>query len=105
VTDHINHVSISGNVGRVTFSTTGSGDPVCTFMLASDRRARDKTITAWVKVNVYNKALVAICEERVKKGIEIVVSGELMNRSGQMGELTEVRAKHVIFGAGEEHGS
>ena len=103
--DHINHVSISGNVGKVTFATMGNGDPVCTFHLASDRRARDKTITAWVKINVYSKALVEVCKNRLRTGIEIAVSGELMNREGKLGELTEVRARQIIFGSGDAHGS
>ena len=97
MSDDINHVSISGNVGKIDFSTTGTGAPVCTFTIASDRRSTDRTITAWVKVNVYVPALVAVCKTKLSKGVKVWVEGELMNREGRLGELTEVRARRVLF--------
>lgn len=107
MTDDVNHVSISGNVGKLEFATTGNGSPVCNFQMASDRRARDNTITAWVKVNVYSKGLVEVCRSRLRKGLKVWVEGELMNRDGRLGELTEVRARKVLFpkDTGEINGS
>jgi len=94
----MNVVAISGNVSaRIEFSSTGKGSPVCTFQMASDRRTRDTTITAWVKVNAYGEGLVGACRRRLTKGTYVVVEGELMNRDGRLGELLEVRARRIDF--------
>lgn len=93
----VNRVVISGNVtDKIAYSSTGNGVPTCTFVLASDRYTRDSVVTAWVKINVYGK-LVEVCRTRLVKGRYVLVEGELMNRDGRLGELTEVRAKEVIF--------
>jgi single-stranded DNA-binding protein len=94
----INRVIISGNIsGRVSYNETSSGTPACSFSLASDRYASGSVVTAWVKVNVYGDGLVRTCSERLIKGLYVLVEGELMNRGGQTGELTEIRAKEIIF--------
>jgi single stranded DNA-binding protein len=100
----INRVIISGNASdSARFQQTGGGTPCATFKLACDRRGANKgeTVTAWVKINVYGDALVEICKARLHKGAYLIVEGELMNRDGAVGEVTEVRAKEVIFLDGE----
>ena len=100
----INRVIVSGNVSdSARYHTTGSGAKCATFKLASDRRGGKpgETITAWVKINIYSEALVDICSVRLKKGCYVIVEGELMNREGAQGEITEVRAKEIIFTDGE----
>lgn len=104
----INKVLISGNVsGATAFNKTGSGTDACSFKIASDRRgSQGGSVTAWIKVNAYGEPLVAICKERLMKGIYVIVEGELMNRDGERGELTEVRAKEIVFiAAGQVHGA
>jgi len=96
----INRVVISGNCSdSARFHTTGNGAKCATFKLASDRRGikPGEIVTAWVKINVYNEALVDICQSRLAKGAYVIVEGELMNREGVQGEVTEVRAKEIIF--------
>jgi len=98
----INHVVIAGNCSdSARFHTTYNGAPCATFKLASDRRGVNKgeILTTWIKVNVYSEALVDICEIRLKKGVYVIVEGELMNReSARDGEqLTEVRAREIVF--------
>lgn len=94
----INRAIVSGNVkGKITFSPTGSGTNACSFTLASDRHASGGVVTAWIKINAYGDGLVDICRRRLNKGVYVLVEGELMNRDGQMGELTEIRAKDIIF--------
>lgn len=94
----VNKVVISGNVGdRITHGKTGSGVPACSFSVASDRKDGRDTITAWVRVNVYGEELVRDCKERLEKGIYAIIDGELMNRDGKVGELTEVRARSIVF--------
>jgi single-stranded DNA-binding protein len=98
----INKVIVSGNVSEdVQFvQTSGSREQtLCTFHVASDRHTQGQVVTAWVKVNVYIEALVKLCKTRMKKGVYVLVEGELMNRG-------EVRARELIFlptgGRGDE---
>jgi single stranded DNA-binding protein len=96
----LNRVIISGNTAdNARFQTTGGGTPCATFKIACDRRGANKgeTVTAWVKINVYGDALVEICRARLRKGGYVLVEGELMNRDGAIGEVTEIRAKELIF--------
>ena len=96
----VNRVVVSGNVsGAIDFKETSSGAPCSTFKLASDRRAgtRGETLTAWIKINIYNPALVEICRDRLHKSGYVIVEGELMNRDTPHGEVTEVRAQEIIF--------
>jgi single-stranded DNA-binding protein len=96
----INRVIVSGNVSdSARFHTTGNGAKCATFKLASDRRGikPGEIVTAWVKINVYSDALVDLCQTRLSKGVYVLVEGELMNREGVQGEVTEVRAKEIIF--------
>jgi len=97
MTRAINKVLISGNVTRLDFAHLPGGKDCCTFTLASDRHSRDQVITAFVKVNVYGSGLVRTCRGKLVKGGYVFVEGELMNRDGLHGELTEVRAQQVIF--------
>jgi single-stranded DNA-binding protein len=92
-------VIVSGNVtGAFEFGKTGAGAEVCGFHLASERRTSGGgAVTAFVKVNVYIEGLVRVCRTRLAKGVYVIVEGELMNREGQHGDLTEVRAREVIF--------
>lgn len=95
----LNEVVISGNVtAAADFGKTGAGLEVCSFHVASDRYASGgQVVTAYIKVNVYVDGLVRICKSRLAKGIYVLVKGELMNREGPRGDLTEVRAREVIF--------
>jgi single-stranded DNA-binding protein len=65
----------------------------------SERRGgkTGENVTAYVKINIYSDALVDICRTRLLKGVYVIVEGELMNREGVHGEVTEVRAKEIIF--------
>lgn len=100
----INKVVFSGNIGGPgTFNDTGNGTPACSFKVASDRRAaRGETLTTWAKINAYGEGLVEICKLRVQKGVYVMIEGELMNRDGTTGELTEIRAREIIFLGGNK---
>lgn len=90
----MNLVVLTGNVGKLLFGRTNSGSPSCSFELFSDRKGEGATITTRSKINVYGP-LVQICKDRLSQGSLILVEGELMNRKGQLGDLTEVRARKV----------
>lgn len=88
-----NKVWISGNVGgKIVHSQTRDSNPACSFSLASEQEGRGAT---WVRVNCYGQLAIKL-KDFLKRGAYLSVEGELMNRAGKFGELTEVRAKDVI---------
>jgi single-stranded DNA-binding protein len=89
-----NQVWLGGNVGgKIVVGKTRDNDPACSFSVAAEDGTRGAT---WVRVNAYG-ALAVRCQKKAVKGIYVTVVGELMNREGKCGELTEVRAKEVVF--------
>ncbi len=101
----VNTTNISGNVtGRIVFQSTKVKQiPACSFSIVSTRKGpRGGTVSACVKINAYGEGLVKLCETSLKKGTYVYVQGELMNRPGHHGELTEVRANQIIFNPVQE---
>lgn len=89
-----NHVLISGHVeGRVLSGTTGDGGEACSFSVASGDGGQRVTR---VRVNAYGD-VAAQCIGGIGDGAYCVITGELMNRPGKYGKLTEIRAKKVEF--------
>ena len=89
----MNHVWLAGNIGgRIIFGRTRDDDLACSFSVASDHGGG----TTWARVNAYG-TVAAQCQGRAEKGVYVMVRGELMNRHGQFGELTEIRALDVVF--------
>ena len=94
----INRVTLAGNVtGDINSGTMRNGTRVCSFSLACDRHNRGEIITAFVRVNCYIDALTELVQTRLQKGDYVIIDGELMNRDGKMEELTEVRAREIVF--------
>lgn len=89
---------VSGNVGAaITHGETGSGEPACGFLLCSDKHiGAGKVISTWVKINCF-AWLANLCRTKLQKGMYCEVTGELMTRSGNHGDLLEVRAKDIVF--------
>lgn len=94
----INRVTISGNVcGDANYGQLRDGTRCCSFSIASDRHTRGDVITAFVRVNVYIDVLTDLIRQKLRKGDYVIVDGELMNRNGTAEELTEVRAREIVF--------
>lgn len=89
-----NQVWLSGNVGgKFVFGQTRDNNPACSFSVAAEDLSRG---TTWVRVNVYGN-LALKCQQKLGRGAYVSLVGELMNRDGKFGELTEVRAKDIHF--------
>lgn len=85
-----NLVWLSGRVGgKMVSSQTRSGEAAFSFSLSPGGGLR-------VRINLYGE-LAQWCDEELEKGSFCQVVGELMNRSGKYGELTEVRAKDIFI--------
>lgn len=94
----INKVILSGNVSSEIYKNKlHDGTDAVSFTMISDRRSGGKIIAARVKINVYLEQLVVLCDQKLTCGGYVIVEGELMNRSGHYGKLTEVRAQEIVF--------
>jgi single-stranded DNA-binding protein len=95
----VNVVCLGGNVStQVQYGTTSEGYPCCGFsiIVERDRVESREPVTTVVRVNVFVAALVQVCRLHVRKGVYVVVQGELMNRRVDGTNLLEVRAREVI---------
>lgn len=89
-----NQVLVSGTVeGKMVSGTTGDGGSAFSFSVASEDSG-NKTMR--VRINAYGQTANQ-CDDEAVRGQYCIVIGELMNRSGKFGKLTEIRAKTVEF--------
>ena len=85
----------SGNVASdVAFGETSNMELACNFRLAVERANRQ---VAYFRVNVYGRSA-EVCRSRdLRKGDYVIISGELMNRTGRDEILTEIRCKEIVI--------
>ena len=89
-----NQVWVSGYVeGKILSSTTRDGGPAFSFSVSSEDSGQNLTR---VRINAYGP-IARQCDDEAVRGAYCHVVGELMNRSGKFGKLTEIRAKKVDF--------
>lgn len=89
-----NLVSLSGYAGgRMVSGNTKDGGEAFSFRLESDDSGSGGMR---VRVNCYGN-VASDCKDNLDSGSFCHVVGELMNRPGKSGELTEVRAKRVVI--------
>lgn len=94
-----NQVWFSGYVeGKILAGTTRDGGNAFSFSIASEDSGQNLTR---VRINAYGP-VARKCNDEVAQGAYCTVLGELMNRSGKYGKLTEVRAKRVDFFPSDE---
>jgi len=93
----INVVTVSGNVGTMYASKTGTGVTAYSMLIAVDSK---KGTPVWVRVNVFG-GLARKCNDKIEKGDYVLVSGELMERKVSTDDITllEIRAKEIVFGS------
>ena len=98
----VNKVILIGNLGNdPDVRTMQSGDKVVNLSVATSENWKDKSTgerkekTEWHRVVVFNKGLVPVCENYLKKGSKVYIEGQLETRkwqdqSGQDRYSTEV---------------
>ncbi len=98
----VNKVILIGNLGTdPDVRTMQSGDKVVNLSVATSERWKDKATgerkerTEWHRVVVFNKGLVTICENYLKKGAKVYIEGQIETRkwqdqSGQDKYTTEI---------------
>lgn len=97
----LNQCQFIGRLGRdPEVRNFANGGQVCNLRLACTEKWKDangerKEMTEWVSVSVFSEGLVRVCEQYLKKGAKIYVSGKLRTRkyqdqSGQDRYSTEI---------------
>lgn len=86
----LNQCQFIGNLGKDTETRTfGNGNKVCSFSIAVTEKWRSKDTgekkeaTEWVNVDVFSEGLIRICEQYLKKGSKVFVSGKMKTRKYQ----------------------
>jgi single-strand DNA-binding protein len=81
-------VVLAGTVGKdCEMRYTPSGQPVATFSVAVDDKRGDKKNTLWFRVTVWNKTA-EVCNEHVRKGMKVLVEGQLQYDTATGGPRT-----------------
>lgn len=85
----INKVILIGNLGQdPEFRSTGSGQPIASFSLATSESWKDKTSgerierTEWHRIAVWGR-LAEVCRDYLHKGSKVYVEGRLQTRKWQ----------------------
>ncbi len=85
----LNQCQFIGHLGRdPEVRNFANGGQVCNLRLACTEKWKDangerKEMTEWVSVSVFSEGLVRVCEQYLKKGSKIYVSGKLRTRKYQ----------------------
>ncbi len=97
----VNKVILVGNLGAdPDVRTMQSGDKVVNLSIATSESWKDKATgerrekTEWHRVVIFNKGLVTVCENYLKKGAKVYIEGQVETRSweqdGQKKYTTEI---------------
>ena len=85
----LNQCQFIGNLGRDPETRNfANGGKVCNLRIACTEKWKDangerKEMTEWVSVSVFNEGLIRVCEQYLKKGSKVYVSGKLRTRKYQ----------------------
>ncbi len=86
----VNKVILVGNLGAdPDVRTMQSGDKVCNLSIATSESWKDKSTgerrekTEWHRVVIFNKGLVTVCENYLKKGAKVYLEGQVETRKWQ----------------------
>ena len=94
-------LTVVGNVGRdPELKYLSNGTALCSFSVAVTTKRKDEEQTEWFKITAWGK-LAETCNQYVKKGMQVLVSGELTieRYKGKNGPQASpaVRADDVLF--------
>jgi single-strand DNA-binding protein len=100
----VQSIFISGNLGKdAELRQTQGGDDVCSFSVGVKQGYGDKASTNWFRCNVWGKRGRTL-HQYLRKGVKVVVSGELSIGEYQGKPQFDVRANEVEFMSRAEGG-
>ena len=96
-------VVLIGNLGKdPEIRTMQSGDKVANFSLATSEKWKDKSgerqeRTQWHNIVVFNKGLINLCENYLKKGSKIYLEGQIETRKWTDNSGVEKYSTEIIL--------
>lgn len=110
----INNITVSGNAGKdFEIRTTGNGKQIGSFSIAAVQGYGDYKKTSWLTVKVLSEGFCKVLEHTVKKGSQVVVSGEFVletwEKDGVQKSMPVIIAREVVSmsnggGQSQQHG-
>lgn len=109
----INNITVSGNAGKdFEIRTTGNGKQIGSFSIAAVQGYGDYKKTSWLTVKVLSEGFCKVLEQTVKKGSQVVVSGEFVleqwEKDGVQKSMPVIIAREVVSmsqgGGQSQHG-
>ena len=102
----LNKASLIGNLGKnPEVRTTGGGQRVVTFSLATSETWKDRTTgekkerTEWHSVVIFNEALGKVAENYLKKGSKAYLEGQIRTRKWQDQSGADRWSTEIVLGA------
>ncbi|QEG10385.1 single-stranded DNA-binding protein [Klebsiella phage KMI8] len=97
----INNITVSGNAGKdFEIRTTGNGKQIGSFSIAAVQGYGDYKKTSWLTVKVLSEGFCKVLEQTVKKGSQVVVSGEFVletwDKDGVQKSMPVIIAREVV---------
>lgn len=97
----INNITVSGNAGKdFEIRTTGNGKQIGSFSIAAVQGYGDYKKTSWLTVKVLSEGFCKVLEQTVKKGSQVVVSGEFVletwEKDGVQKSMPVIIAREVV---------
>lgn len=98
------NITIAGRLGRdAEVRTTGTGDAVCSFTVAVDKRKGQEKTTNWYRVSLWGKRGSALAQY-LTKGSSVTVIGEFgLDEYDGKPQLT-IRANEIALQGGKPEG-
>jgi len=100
----LNKVMLIGNVGNdPDIKSMPSGDKVANFSVATSESWKDKATgekkekTEWHRIVVFNRGLVGVIENYVKKGSKIYIAGKLQTRKWKDKDGVEKYSTEIVL--------
>ena len=96
----INQVELLGRLGSdAEIRSTQSGRDVASFSIATDTGWYDKDKGEWHKIVTFQPGLIGVLRDKGKKGVRVIVTGELTYRAWRKdGEATDRSDAEIIVG-------
>lgn len=84
----LNQCQFIGNLGNdVESRTFQNGNRVCNFRIAVTEKwkkdGEQREATEWISVAVFSEGLICVCEQYLKKGSKVFISGKMKTRKYQ----------------------
>ena len=98
----MNVLTISGRLGKdCEVRTTQGGTPVAGFSVANDVGYGDRKQTLWFSVSIFGKRAESGLIGYLKKGQEVVVSGEMSTREHEGKIYLQIKANDITLVGGK----